>query len=367
MSTTHELMFQDARSLGNICTESVDLIVTSPPYPMIAMWDEAFGEMNSKIAAALNNQNSKNAYKLMHKVLDSVWEEMFRVLKLGGFACINIGDATRKTGEEFCLYPNHAMLINSLSDIGFKILPDILWRKQTNAPNKFLGSGMLPAGAYVTLEHEYILIARKGAKREFRTYEARANRYESAIFWEERNVWYSDIWMDIKGAKQKLRNNPSRARNASFPFELAYRLINMYSVKNDVVLDPFAGTGTTMAAAAASSRNSIGVEIVPSFRQIMSEQIRDVDFAKQVQKNRLRNHQLFAEKCMQTNNPLKYMNKVHQIPVKTAQEKDIFIDSIQKIEQVSSDKFEAQYSGFPTPNSCDNLQVSNSNITYVYS
>ena len=59
-----------------------------------------------------------------------------------------------KIKDDFCLYPNHARILNYLLDIGFSALPDILWRKQTNAPNKFMGSGMLPAGAYVTLEHE---------------------------------------------------------------------------------------------------------------------------------------------------------------------------------------------------------------------
>ena len=67
-------------------------------------------------------------------------------------------------------------------------------------------------------------------------------------FGEERNIWYSDIWTDIKGTEQKLANTTSRLRSAAFPFDLAYRLINMYSVKGDVILDPFLGTGTTIAS-----------------------------------------------------------------------------------------------------------------------
>ena len=65
------------------------------------------------------------------------------------------------------LYPNHSRILAAMLKTGFSALPLILWRKPTNAPNKFMGSGMLPAGAYVTLEHEYILILRKGSKREF--------------------------------------------------------------------------------------------------------------------------------------------------------------------------------------------------------
>ena len=69
-------------------------------------------------------------------------------------------------------------------------MPAILWRKPTNAPNKFMGSGMLPPNAYVTLEHEYILMFRWGAKREFSQEEQKRSRRESAYFWEERNGWF---------------------------------------------------------------------------------------------------------------------------------------------------------------------------------
>ena len=53
---------------------------------------------------------------------------------------------------------------------------------------------MLPCGAYVTLEHEYILIFRKGSKREYKKVEQKVARKNSAFFWEERNVWFSDVW-----------------------------------------------------------------------------------------------------------------------------------------------------------------------------
>lgn len=147
--------------------ESVDLIVTSPPYPMIEMWDEIFSDLNPLISEALNKLAGMQAYALMHQELDSVWDEVYRVLKEGRFVCINIGDATRTINGDFQLYTNHSRINNYLQQLGFSSLPAILWRKQANAPNKFMGSGMLPAGAYVTLEHEYILIARKGSKREF--------------------------------------------------------------------------------------------------------------------------------------------------------------------------------------------------------
>ncbi len=97
----------------------------------------------------------------MHDILNRAWEECHRVLSDNGFVCINIGDATRTLGKEFRLFPNHAAIIDFFLKKGCCALPDIHWRKPTNAPNKFMGSGMYPAGAYVTYEHEYILIFRK--------------------------------------------------------------------------------------------------------------------------------------------------------------------------------------------------------------
>ena len=81
--------------MDNVPSESVDLIVTSPPYPMIQMWDEMFCKQNPSVEPALKKAEGSAAFELMHKILDPVWNEVFRVLKYGGLACINIGDATR--------------------------------------------------------------------------------------------------------------------------------------------------------------------------------------------------------------------------------------------------------------------------------
>jgi site-specific DNA-methyltransferase (cytosine-N4-specific) len=99
-------------------------------------------------------------------------------------------------------------------------LPLILWRKQTNSPTKFMGSGMLPPCGYVTLEHEFILIFRKGNRRGFEKVSDKNTRTQSALFWEERNRWFSDVW-DFKGTRQLLEHRTSRERSAAYPFELA--------------------------------------------------------------------------------------------------------------------------------------------------
>ena len=331
MSTKHQIINQDASHLTKIPDQTIALVVTSPPYPMIEMWDESFSSQNKAVKDALSHSDYKAAFNEMHRVLEAVWVEMNRVLINSGFICINIGDATRNNAGQFQLYPNHARIISFFEALGYSILPDIHWRKQTNSPNKFLGSGMYPAGAYVTYEHEYILIFRKGGKREFKTAPEKQNRRESAYFWEERNVWFSDLW-DFKGTSQIMNGNGTRKRSGAFPFQLAYQLINMYSIKGDTVLDPFVGTGTTNLAAMASERNSIGVDIEEEFCQYAKEKMRQVkQETNQFIESRVDAHHRFVESQEAGEKSKFYTNTYHGFEVKTRQEKDLLIRTIDEI------------------------------------
>jgi DNA modification methylase len=320
---------------------------------MIEMWDEIFSKLNPSIRDVLEKGEGINAFELMHRELDKTWSELYRVLKSGGFACINIGDATRTINKDFRLYANHSRILNDMQQLGFHALPVILWRKQTNAPNKFMGSGMLPAGAYVTLEHEYILIFRKGSKREFATDHEKEIRRQSAMFWEERNKWFSDVWFDIKGARQHLGNSDFNRRSGAYPLELAHRLINMYSVKEDIVLDPFSGTGTTMAAAMGCGRNSIGYEIDPSlctaFHDIPLDIVHD---SNRTIHSRLQKHLEFCSKRLQEKGPMKHTNIPYGFPVVTAQEKNLFLNNLVTVETLEPNRFEVTYSSQPQPEFC---------------
>lgn len=335
MMTEHRVNIGNSQNLKEVEDESVNLIVTSPPYPMIEMWDEIFSKLNPSIADALNDENGAEAYNLMNEELDKVWAEVDRVLAPAGIACINIGDATRKIGNSFQLYSNHSKIINCFEQMGYQVLPDILWRKQSNKPNKFMGSGMLPTNAYVTLEHEYILIFRKGGNRDFKKQEDKENRRDSAYFWEERNVWFSDVWEDVKGTSQKLGDKKLRDRNGAYPFELAYRLINMYSVKGDTVLDPFLGTGTTIMASIASGRNSIGYEIDPNFKEFIIEGILDSkDNSNEYILERINNHINFVNERVVEKRPLKHESDVYDFAVMTSQERK---SSFQYINEIYDD------------------------------
>jgi hypothetical protein len=214
-----------------------------------------------------------------------------------------------------------------------------------------MGSGMLPAGAYVTLEHEYILILRKGPKREFNSPKTKQTRREGAFFWEERNCWFSDVWFGLIGTTQKMKNSAARLRSGAFPFELAYRLVNMYSAKGDTVVDPFLGTGTTMAAAMASARNSIGFEIEPGFRdQIYSIKDTVIDTSNDRIRRRIQNHFEFVrERSKEKGNP-KYLNKHYKFPVITRQEIELFFNPLDNIKEIDEKSMAVTYSEIPPEN-----------------
>ncbi|MBD3314498.1 MAG: site-specific DNA-methyltransferase [Chitinivibrionales bacterium] len=335
LTTTHIVKNANALTLAQLPDKAVRLVVTSPPYPMIPMWDKVFSERNYQVEKALSAGEGLSAFELMHVELDKVWNEVYRVLDDGGFACINIGDAVRTVNGCFRLYANHARLLSACVSIGFDVLPTILWRKPTNAPNKFMGSGMLPAGAYVTLEHEYILVLRKGSKRVFRTVEERNRRRMSAVFWEERNKWYSDVWT-IPATRQVLLDTGMVRRSAAFPLELAYRLVCMYSVVGDTVLDPFLGTGTTSLACAAAGRHSLGVECDREFAEFALKRIAEVASpAQERARRRLEEHEAFLTEYRLKGKVPGYWNRPHGTKVVTGQETDLTVlcvDSIRKTE-----------------------------------
>jgi DNA modification methylase len=274
METEHRVVVGDARSMDALADDSVDLVVTSPPYPLVEMWDETFTALDPDIGEALDAGDGRRAFQRMHDVLDAVWAEVERVLVPGGIACINVGDATRSVGGEFRLFPNHAEITSRLRERGLRSLPDILWRKPTNSPSKFMGSGMVPPNAYPTLEHEHVLVFRNGTRREFPPGDD--DRYAAAYFWEERNDWFSDLW-EVPGEDQRLdADQGTRGRSGAFPTEIPFRLIAMFSTYGDTVLDPFWGTGTTTLAAMVVARDSVGYERDPEFRSAFQRFVEDV-------------------------------------------------------------------------------------------
>ncbi|MFX0168479.1 MAG: DNA-methyltransferase [Candidatus Hodarchaeota archaeon] len=242
--THHQIVIGDGRQMSELNDASVHLVVTSPPYPMIELWDDLFLSVGC------------DSFEAMHKYLAEVWQECYRILVEGGIACINIGDALRKLNSNFQLFPNHVKVIEHCEAIGFTSLPYILWKKPTKRPNAFLGSGLIPPNAYITQDCEFILIFRKGHPRPFPPKDL--YRYASYYTLAERNAWFTQIWK-LPGARQE--NSHIARRIAAFPEEIAYRLIRMFSIIGDTVVDPFLGSGTTMKVAMDTHRHSVGYEI----------------------------------------------------------------------------------------------------------
>ena len=280
MQTEHKIIIGNSQRMPELADSSVHLMVTSPPYPMIQMWDDQFSKMDPKIAelwktleADCREETVKRIYDTMHENLARVWQETHRVLVDGGIACINVGDATRSINGKFRLFPNHARIIEHCERAGFTTLPYILWKKPTTKPKykgkgAFLGSGFLPPNAYVTLDCEFILLFRKGNLRKFPRNDP--CRYESAFTKKQRDTWFSQIWT-VTGARQTA--SQVERRIAAFPDEIVERLVRMFSVKGDMVLDPFLGSGTTVKVAMENERRSVGYEVDESLVPLIKKKI----------------------------------------------------------------------------------------------
>ena len=248
--TQHRLICGDARDLSFIPDASVHLVLTSPPYWVLKKYlphPQQIGNLTD--------------YGVFIEELSQVWRHCYRVLVPGGrLACV-VGDVclSRRQHGRHQVMPLHADIIVTCRKIGFDNLNPIIWLKISNAAfeanksSKFLGKPYEP-NAIIKNDMEFILLQRKpGGYR----HPSQQQRDLSQIPKQAFNDWFQQTWT-LNGAST--RDHP-----APFPLELASRLVRMFSFIGDTVLDPFAGSGTTLLAAAKANRNSIGVEVVPAY------------------------------------------------------------------------------------------------------
>lgn len=259
ISTQHTLILGDARNFPYITDESVHLVLTSPPYWNLKRYNEC-----------LNQIGHIDDYEVFLLELDRVWRECYRVLVPGGRLVCVVGDvcqSRRKFGKH-AVIPLHSDICVLCRKIGFDNLNPIIWHKISNASfevengTKFLGKPYEP-NAIIKNDIEFILMQRKPGGYRKPTEE---QRRQSRLTKEEYDQWFRQIWM-LSGASTK-------SHPAPFPFELAYRLIRMFSFVGDTVLDPFCGSGTTMLAAMKAGRNSIGIEIDSAYCRLTAERIK---------------------------------------------------------------------------------------------
>lgn len=260
MKTHHVLFEGDARDLSFIPTESIQLVVTSPPY-----W--TLKEYN----AHKDQLGHVQDYELFVSELEKVWQHCYRLLVPGGRMVIVVGDVclSRRENGRHLVVPLHADITVSCKKIGFDNLNPIIWHKISNASyevengSKFLGKPYEP-NAIIKSDIEFILMQRKPGGYRQPTQE---QREQSRIGKNDYSQWFNQIW-NVNGAST--RNHP-----APFPLEVASRLVRMFSFYGDTVLDPFAGSGTTMLAAMLNNRNSIGIEIDEEYCKLAMRRLKD--------------------------------------------------------------------------------------------
>jgi DNA modification methylase len=258
--TTHRLYISDSRDMSFIETESLHLVVTSPPYWTLKEYNKLDGQMGMI-----------KDYEEFISELDKVWKHCHRVLVPGGRLVCIVGDvclSRRKNNGRHAVIPLHASIQEHCRKIGFDNLASIIWHKIANISyeveggSSFLGKPYEP-NAVIKNDIEFILMERKPGGYRSPSIEARVL---SIISEENHRKWFQQIWHGITGAST--RNHP-----APFPVDLAERLIRMFSFVGDTVLDPFMGSGSTNIASARCGRNSIGVEIDPKYFDMAHKRI----------------------------------------------------------------------------------------------
>lgn len=258
--TIHKLVQADARNIDFIPDESVHLVVTSPPYWKLKRYNDHPAQLGHI-----------EDYEVFLSQLNQVWQQSYRVLVPGGRMVCVVGDVclSRREFGRHVVMPLHSDIAISCRKIGFDNLNPIIWYKISNASyeisngSKFLGKPYEP-NAIIKNDIEFLLMQRKpGGYRKPTEDQRNASKIAKVDF----DAWFRQIW-DLPGAST--RNHP-----APFPYELAYRLIRMFSFSGDTVLDPFCGTGTTMIAAAATGRNSIGIEVDAEYCRLAAKRLKD--------------------------------------------------------------------------------------------
>jgi site-specific DNA-methyltransferase (adenine-specific) len=229
-----------AEYMSEIPDNSIHLMVTSPPYNVGKEYDE---DMTILEYLAW---------------LERVWMEVFRLLVPGGRACINIANLGRKP-----YIPLHVWITESMLRLGFLMRGEIIWNKAASAsPSTAWGSWRSASNPTLRDVHEYILVFSKSAfKRQ------NPQQRESTISNEEFLEFTKSVWTFPAEPARKI------GHPAPFPVELPYRLIQLYSFKNDVVLDPFMGSGQTAIAALKASRHYIGYELNPEYVNLANARI----------------------------------------------------------------------------------------------
>ena len=235
-----------AEHMSMILDNSLHLMITSPPYNVSKEYDDDL---------------SLNEYLEM---LKKVFQEIYRVLVNGGRACINIANIGRKPYVPLADFISKMMI-----EIGFLMRGEIIWNKASSAsPSTAWGSWMSASNPTLRDVHEYILVFSKGDYKRTLNKQEKLNK-KNTISREEFMQWTKSIWTFNAQSARRI------GHPAPFPIELPHRLIQLFSFTNDIILDPFMGSGTTAVAAVKSNRNFIGFEINQDYIDLANQRLSD--------------------------------------------------------------------------------------------
>lgn len=261
--TIQRVIAGDARNLHMLKNDSVHLAVTSPPYFNAKMYGASVGD-------DLGDIHNLDSWLCE---IGKAWAEVFRVLQPGRKFFLNIMNLPVRENKSFRTIDLAGKNIVLCESAGFIFRRYIVWHK-TNGVRAHFGTYPHPGGILINNMHEFILEFAKPEKTPGKKY-AHVNAEQREQSRLDREFWLSiknsDVWL-MKPEKSGSR----REHSAPFPLELPQRLIRAFSYVGETVLDPFAGSGTTLAAAAIWKRNGIGVEINPDFCIITENRIRRI-------------------------------------------------------------------------------------------
>ena len=227
---------EDMSELPSGCAH---LMVTSPPYNAGKEYDKDL---------------TLDEYRAL---LRRVFAETYRVLVSGGRACVNVANLGRKP-----YVPLHAFIIQDMLDIGFQMRGEVIWDKGSSASSSTAWGSWRSAGNPVLRDvHEYVLVFSK------ETFARKADGRRSTISRDDFLEWTKSVWSFPAASARKV------GHPAPFPEELPRRLIDLYSFRGDVILDPFCGSGTTCLAAAQLKRHFVGYEIEPKYIRLAESRL----------------------------------------------------------------------------------------------
>jgi len=234
------IFHSSSETMSELPDNSVHLMVTSPPYNVGKDYDD-----DLTLAEYLS-------------FLKRVWTETYRVLVPGGRACINVANLGRKP-----YIPLHAFIIHDMNEIGFLMRGEIIWDKGASASSSTAwGSWQSASNPTLRDTHEYILVFSKGNFRR-----DKLDGKTDTISKEEFLEFTKSVWSFAAESARKI------GHPAPFPIELPYRLIQLYTYKDEIVLDPFMGSGQTALAALKAGRHYGGYEINAEYLELAQKRI----------------------------------------------------------------------------------------------